>query len=69
MKLRRLFLFEFKISRIFRKLDENRISMVFQVSRKLIKLVRGLNTLIDNVGILSQELGGADKLLTRFYGT
>lgn len=68
MKLRRLFLFEFKISRIFRKLDENRISMVFQVSRKLIKLVRGLNTLIDNVGI-SQELGGADKLLTRFYGT
>lgn len=43
--------------------------MVFQVSRKLIKLVRGLNTLIDNVGILSQELGGADKLLTRFYGT
>lgn len=69
MKLRRLFLFEFKISRIFCKLDENRISMVFQVSRKLIKLVRGLNTLIDNVGILSQELGGADKLLTRFYGT
>lgn len=69
MKLRRLFLFEFKIFRIFRKLDENRISMVFQVSRKLIKLVRGLNTLIDNVGILSQELGGADKLLTRFYGT
>lgn len=31
--------------------------------------MRGLSTLIDHVGILSQELGGADKLLTRFHGT